>query len=271
MRPLLTLVVFFLIGLLSPSADAGSISFTNLRFVADRDGGTAVFARVTYVCYDSAWDGQTYTLTRTGNIMTFTIPNSGAVICFSPPAPPEDFDLPLGTLPPGDYQFVMQEAPATSGGKPVPLISGPFTVLDAAAAPYSNLRVSPNPGQSGLPINARVLFTCNNGSVFDPPVITRVGQTVRFRQPIVLEPCFGGVPPPPQDIDLPIGQYTPGQYTLVIHQEPPSSNIVIPALSAPFVVLGSAQSVPIDEPWSLLAMAIIMLLLGLFRHQRTDP
>ncbi len=268
MRPLLQFVLFCLVCALSSSALAGSISFSNLRFAADKDGGSTVFARVTYVCYDSTWDGQTFTLARTGNTVTITIPNSGIVVCFSAGLPPVDFEIPLGSLPAGDYQFVMQEAPATAGGKPIPLIAGPLTVLAPAAAPYSNLRVSPNPGQAGTQIQAIALFTCNNGSVFDPPVITRNGQNVLFRQPVVLEPCFGGVPPPPQDMNLPIGQYTPGQYTLVMHQEPPSANIVIPALSTTFVVQGTAQSVPVDAPWSAFLMSTIMLLLGLFWYQR---
>ncbi|MBK8286046.1 MAG: hypothetical protein IPK97_14885 [Ahniella sp.] len=69
-------------------------------------------------------------------------------------------------------------------------------------------------------------------------------------------------------MDLPIGQFTPGQYTLVVLQEPPSANIVIPALSTTFIVLGSAQSVPADSPWSLLLTSMIMLVSGLFWHQR---
>ena len=270
MRPFLALALFCLICSLSTSALAGSVSFSNLRFVADSSGGSGVFARVTYLCYDSAWDGRTFVLTRTGNTLTVTIPNSGIVVCFSAGLPPEDFEIPLGTLPAGDYQFVMQEAPATSGGDPVPLVAGPFTVLASGAAPYSNLRVLPNPGQSASLIQARVLFTCNNGSVFNPPVITRIGQTVHYRQQIELDPCFGGVPPPPQDMDLPIGQFTPGQYTLVVLQEPPSANTVIPALSTPFAVLGSAQSVPADSPWSMLLMSMIVLVSGLFWHQRNQ-
>ena len=269
MRPLLQFVLLCLTCALSSSALAGSVSFTNLRFVADATGGPGVQARVNFVCADSAWDGQTYTLARTGNTLTITVPTSSGIICFGPPPPPADFNLPLGTLAAGDYQFVMQEAPATAGGKPVPLIAGPFTVLAPAAAPYSNLRVSPNPGQAGTQIQAIALFTCNNGSVFDSPVITRNGQNVLFRQPVVLEPCFGGVPPPPQDINLPIGQYTPGQYTLVMHQEPPSANIVIPALSTTFVVQGTAQSVPVNAPWSAFLMSTMMMLLGLFWHQRS--
>jgi len=273
MRKMFAVAILIWIGPLAGIVNAGAgISFTNLRFTADSTGGQGVFARVNYYCADSAWDGETVTLVRTGNTLTATIPNSSNIICFGTPAPPADIDVALGTLPAGDYQFVMQEAPLTQGGKAIPLIAGPFTVGAAAAAPYTNLRIIPNPGQTGTPIEARVLFTCNNGFGDGQPIITRHGQLVLYQTTVVLDPCFAGVPPPPQDIDLPIGQFTPGNYTMVLLQQPTASNIVFPALTAPFVIQGSAQSVPVDAPWGLILLTAMLLILGSFwyRHNASN-
>lgn len=268
MRNLIVLTLLLLIGTFAGVVNAGAgISFTNLRFTADAAGGPGVFARVRYFCADSAWDGETFTLVRTGNTLTATIPNSSSIICFGTPAPPADIDVALGTLPAGDYQFVMQEAPLTQGGKPIPLIAGPFTVGAAEAAPYANLRIIPNPGQTGTPIGARVLFTCNNGFGDGLPIITRHGQLVLYSTTVILDPCFAGLPPPPQDIDLPIGQFTPGSYTMVFLQQPTATNIVFPALTAPFVIQGSAQSVPVDAPWSLILLTAMLLALGAMWHR----
>jgi len=247
----------------------GSISFSNLRFTTGRIGEPGVLAVVTYVCFDSAWDGMTFTLAREGNTLTATIPNSEAFPCFGVPPPTSGSFIPLGTLAPGDYQFILQEASATPGDLPIPLIAGPFTVT--ADGPFSNPRIRPNPARSGRPVDLRLLATCAHGYDHGIPTILRHGSVVRIYFNVVLEHCLGGGPAPlPENLDLRFGSFEPGTYTLTVHQWTSRPDIVVLPLETTFVVNGEDEPipVPINSMASLITLLAILLIHGSLRLNR---
>lgn len=236
-------------------------SFSNLRVVADEQGGPGLVARVTYQCSSSPWDGGPATVSRQGNVVTITIPNSSNVVCIGLPPPPADFDIALGILPPGDYQLQMLEAPLPPATEPIVLASTNFTV--DGFPPFSNLRVIPSPAAAFTPVAARLLYACANGTRDGPEIVTVQGNRITLRIPVYLETCFAGLPPPPGDMDFSLGNLPPGTYTLVVLQDVTPSNIVIPALSTSLVVQGNGvQSVPINARWTMLLMGALLIALA---------
>lgn len=262
MRHLFALGFLLLLCGTSLPALAGTPSFSNLQVIADASGGPGLFARVRYYCGATVWDGVTATVSREANTLTVTIPSSEGYICIGVPPPPEDFDLPLGSLDPGDYTLVMQQAPTPPQTLPTPLLSTGFTVT--GFPPYSNLRVVPNPASASTTVRARMLFSCGNGTADGPPSVTVQGDRITLRLPVILEPCFAGVPPPPGDVDFAIGQLPPGDYTVVVLQDVSPNSIVIPALSSALQVLGPAAThpVPTNARWALIVLIGVLAIVG---------
>lgn len=247
-------------------AFAGSVS--NLRFVADPSGSATALARVRYSCIEG-WAGEVQTLARDGQVLTITLSNDPNLLCFTTPPPPEDRDFPLGNLEAGTYEFRLQQAPRQAGGEPIQHLAGTFTI--ASAAPYSDLRAVPHPARAFEPVSARLHYICAAGFAVAPPTTTVAGNTITVRIPVTLDPCFLGVPPPPFDIDLPLGNFAAGNYTVVALQESAAPGVVIPALSTPLLVSGSgSHSIPATQPWSLLLMIGGMVLVGWLSLGRRD-
>lgn len=85
------------------------------------------------------------------------------------------------------------------------------SAAQAVAAPFTNLRVVPNPASAGQPIAAR-LFGSGCATIPVAQAISVQGNVVTLTHEVD-EIC--GVPPPGGDWDFPIGAFPPGQYTLV--------------------------------------------------------
>lgn len=259
-----------LAGLLLVTAlgDAVAVGVSNLRFVADPSGGATALARVSYSCIEG-WAGEVQTLSRDGQTLTITLSNDPNLLCFTTPPPPVDRDFPLGSLEGGTYQFRLLQAPAQAGGDPIEHLAGSFTI--ASAAPYSNLRTVPQPARAFQPVSARFRYNCAAGSSVAPPSTSVAGNTITVRIPVTLDPCFLGVPPPPFDIDLSLGNFAAGNYNLVALQESATPGVVIPALTTSLVVTGSgSHSIPAAQPWSLLLMIGGMVLVGWLSLGRRD-
>lgn len=267
MRLLQSIFFLFLLCGVQAQTHAGSGSLTNLRVLADPAGGPGLVARVNYYCGDLVWDGTVSSVSRQGNTVTITLPDSTGTICFGLPLPPADFDIPIGVLASGDYQLVIQQA-LPSPNPPVALISSTFSV--ASPGPYSNLRVVPASPLAYAPVSARLLFTCGLGFATAPPSTTVQADRITVRIPVTLASCFDGLPPPPFDQDLAIGNLPAGTYTLIVLQEAGTGNAIIPALSIPFAVQGGgAQSVPVNSPWTLWMLVAALGLIGLATVRRT--
>jgi hypothetical protein len=262
MRKLLALGLLVLLCGASLPLQAGTQNFSNLHVIADAGGGPGLFARVRYYCGDALWDGVSATVSRQANTVTVTIPSSAGMVCIGLPPPPEDFDIALGSLEPGDYQLVLQQAPTPPQTLPTPLLSTAFTV--SGFAPFENLRALPNPASASAGVAARLLYSCGNGTMTGPQSVVVQGDLVTLRLPVDLEPCFAGLPPPPGDVDFPLGQLPPGHYTVVVLQEVTPNSTVIPALRTALQVQGTAvaQPVPLDARWALIALAGLLALVG---------
>ena len=261
MRHLFALGFLLLCGA-SLTALAGTPSFSNLHVIADASGGPGLFARVRYYCGASVWDGVTATVSREANTLTVTIPSSEGYICIGVPPPPEDFDLAIGSLDPGDYTLVMQQAPTPPQTLPTPLLSTGFTVTDFP--PYSNLRVVPNPASASTRVDVRLRYSCGNGIMAGTQSVTVQGDLITLRLPVVLESCFDGLPPPPGDVDFALGQLPPGDYTVIVLQDVSPNSIVIPALSSALQVLGPAAThpVPTNARWALIVLIGVLAIVG---------
>jgi len=261
MRHLFALGFLLLCGASLPAL-AGTPSFSNLQVIADASGGPGLFARVRYYCGASVWDGVTASVSREANTLTITIPSSEGLICIGLPPPPEDFDLAIGSLDPGDYTLVMQQAPTPPQTLPTPLISTAFSVT--GFPPYSNLRLVPNPASATTDAAARLLYNCEHGDPNGPASVTVQGDLITLRLPVALEPCFDGVPPPTADVDFALGQLPPGDYTVVVLQDVSPNSIVIPALSSALQVLGPAAThpVPTNARWALFVLIGVLAIVG---------
>lgn len=267
MNKLYRLTALLALLLLTGISDAVAFGVSNLRFVADASGNATALARVSYACIDG-WIGDEPTLTRDGQQLTLTLSNSPQLVCLTTPPPPVDLDFPLGNLEPGIYQVRLQQAPFQAGGEPIQYLSGSLTV---GTGPYTLLRTIPQPARAFELVNARLRYNCTNGAAIAPPITTVAGDTITVRIPVTLDTCFVGVPPPAVDVDVPIGNVAPGNYTLVVLQESALPGVVIPALSTALSVTGAGgHSVPATNAWGLLLMAALLILVGWFSQRRRD-
>lgn len=149
------------------------------------------------------------------------------------------------------FAWALLASPAHAAPDPFPSVTNP--------------RVVPNPATAGAPVSYRILFD-GCGSV-QPPVITRAGEVVTVRQ------SYGqvcGLPPPPFDIDFPLGTFAAGQYTLVYISRNSSPGFTDnDPIVVPFGVVAPA-TVPTDARVALALLVLSVLTLAARRFRARE-
>jgi len=84
-------------------------------------------------------------------------------------------------------------------------------LANAQGTPH-NLRVVPNPAEAGQPIVARLFHLCDEAE-HDAPTVSVLGNVVTLSQSFVPAICIG-LPPPPPEVQYPLGVFAQGTYTL---------------------------------------------------------
>lgn len=133
---------------------------------------------------------------------------------------------------------------------------------------FDNVRVSPNPAQSGQPV---VLFARWGGCGANGATTTSVvGTTITVTQGTGEQVC--GVPPPPSDVAYPLGTFAPGNYRARYIVDPGTAQQQV--TDVPFVVTGAgnAEGLPVNSSLALAGLALALLLLVRRALQcRTSP
>lgn len=211
-------------------------------------------------------------VSRNGQVLTLSInmvPQPGSV-CFATPPPPEPVFFDLGGLEPGHYTLIQQPlSPAPNVAYPA--LQTQFFV--AGSDSFSALSVLPNPAFAGQALQARSTFNlCLRRENITSTQVSLSGSvvTLRLQMQAGTDPCDIGVPPPAMPINLPIGSFPPGNYTLV--QQPISSNpaIVYPALSTSFSVGQAPVAVPSTSLMGNFALALVIgmgAVFGIYRRR----
>ncbi len=140
-------------------------------------------------------------------------------------------------------------------------LSASVSVEAQVAQSYlTNLRVVPSPAIEGTTVFARLLLDSQcllSGP--GPATVTVQGQVVTLRHDFAGRGgvCIG-VPPLRRDIDIPIGAYSVGVYTLVY--APVNGTFAFQTQSVQFTVVGAPSVVPVPtmSHWSLLALTVAL-------------
>ncbi|MGQ0799836.1 MAG: hypothetical protein ACT4NL_06960 [Pseudomarimonas sp.] len=104
-----------------------------------------------------------------------------------------------------------------------------------------NLRVVPSSTTAGQPVVARFLELCSEGN-FDAPSVSVLGTVVTVSRSFDSGPCIG-TPPPPPDVDVPLGAFGQGSYSLRYSLRNRNSNVTT-IETVPFLVAADAGVFP---------------------------
>lgn len=137
----------------------------------------------------------------------------------------------------------------------------------AIAAPFTNLRVVPNPASAGQPIAARLFgsgcatFPVSESITIEGNVVTLTHETDEI--------C--GVPLPGGDWDFPIGTFPPGHYTLIYAPTSGFGGNTYVTQSVQFDVLPTG--IPASSLAGLAMLILALLGVGVWqvRFRRTRP
>ncbi len=247
-----------LVVLLSLSGLAGGQGATtphNLRVVPNPAvAGEPITARIIHRCDETGFD--TPSVSVIGNVVTVSQSFESTVICIGLPPPPPDVDIPLGAFGQGSYtlNYVLRDRISN-----VSTQESTQFLVNAGVGPSRNLRVVPNPAIAGQPVSARLLLSCGQG--LQPATVSVLGNAVSLTQ-LEGPGCDIGVPPPPADVDFPLGTFAPGTYTLTYFFRS-SSGALLYAESTQFGVV--AAGVPALSRHWLLLLAVALGAFGLWR------
>lgn len=228
----------------------------NLRVVpSPAVAGQPMAARLRQVCSEGNLD--TPAVTVLGTVVTLS-QSFEPLICIGLPPPLGDVDIPLGAFAQGSYTltYVLRDRSSNTSTQE----STQFLVI-AGVGPPRNLRVVPNPAIAGQPVNARLLLSCDEGQ-FRPATVAVNGTAVTLTQ-VQGPSCNIGVPPPPADVEFPLGAFPQGTYTLTYLYRASSGNVLY-AESTQFGV-GAAAGVPAVSAQLLILLALALGALGLRR------
>ena len=95
----------------------------------------------------------------------------------------------------------------------------------------------------------------------DSSQFTTAGQVVTLTVQMSFDPdllCFA-TPPPPYDVDFPLGTFAPGTYTLVQQTLSDRPGVSFAPLTTTFTVGEAPASVPTLEPLPMLALAAMLV------------
>ena len=114
---------------------------------------------------------------------------------------------------------------------------------------FTNLRAVPDPAQAGQTVVARIFHdACHAGA--QPEAVTGQqtsvqGSTVTLRLQMTAGFICLTTPPPPSDEDFAVGNFGPGNYTLVVQPVSAIAGVTYPPLTTTFAVTGTASSIPV--------------------------